>query len=138
KAGCETAEELPEIEFKATRKQTLQQRLREIDEQLVQQNARVVGDVLLEAGALTLDGVTRQISDGETEIEDLERQLEAAQGAVFSSKQRLDGIDGGAAAADAQQTTRSLGARIAKEARTYARVRLASAVLNRVVQLYRE
>ncbi|MBK7237594.1 MAG: hypothetical protein IPI02_18965 [Sterolibacteriaceae bacterium] len=138
KAGCETAEELPEIEIKATRKQTLQQRLSEIDEQLVQQNARAVGEVLLEAGALTLDGVTRQISDGETEIEDLERQVEAAQGAVFSAKQRLDAIDGGTAAADAQQATRSLAARIAKEARTYARVRLASAVLNRVVQLYRE
>lgn len=138
KAGCETAAELPEIEFKATRKQTLQQRLRELDEQLVQQNARAVADVLLEAGALTLDGVTREISDGETEIEDLEHQVEAAQAAVFSSKQGLEAIDGGTAAADAQQTKRSLGARIAKEARTYARVRLANAVLNRVVQLYRE
>lgn len=138
RAGCETAEELPEIEGKATRKQTLQQRLREIDEQLVQQNARPVGEVLQEAGALTLDTVTHQLSDCETEIEDLERHVEAAQGSVFTAKQRLAAIDGGTAAADAQQTTRSLAARIAKAARIYARARLASAVLNRVVQLYRE
>ncbi len=137
-AGCHTVEELPEVEGKATRKQALQQRLREIDDQLVQHNARTVGELLLEAGALSLEDVTRQIADGETEIEDLERQVEAAQGAVFGARQRLDAIDGGTAAADAQQTARSLAARVAKEARAYARARLASAVLNRVVQLYRE
>lgn len=137
-AGCQIVEELPEVEGKATRKQALQQRLREIEEQLVQQNARPVGEVIQEVGALTLEGVTRQIADGETEIEDVERQTEAAQGAVFSARQRLDAIDGGTAAADAQQTARSLAARIAKEARAYARARLASAVLSRVVQLYRE
>lgn len=137
-ARCQTAEQLPEIEAKATRKQSLRQRLHEIDEQLLQQNACPVDEVLQEAGGLTLEGVARQIADAGTEIEDLERQVEAAQGAVFSAKQRLDAIDGGTAAAEAQQAARSLAARIAKEARTYARVRLASAVLNRVVQLYRE
>ena len=138
RAGCQTAETLPEVEGKAARKQALQQRLHEIDEQLVQQNAQAVGEVLQEAGALTLEGVTGQIADGETEIEGLDGQVEAAQGNVFSTKQRLDAIDGGTAAADAQQIARSLAARIAKEARAYARTRLASAVLNRVVQLYRE
>lgn len=138
RAGCQTAEELPEVEGKATRKQTVQQRLREIDEQLVQQNARPVGEVMQEVGVLTLEGVTSQIADAEIEIEKLEGQVEAAQGAVFSTKQHLDAIDGGTAAADAQQIARSLAARIAKEARAYARTRLASAVLNRVVQLYRE
>jgi uncharacterized protein YhaN len=138
KAGCQTADELPDIEAKATRRQTLQVRLREIDEQLVLQNARPVDDVLQEAGTLTLEGVARQIADAETEIEDLERQVEAAQATVFNAKQRFDAIDGGTAAAEAQQASRSVAARIAKEARTYARVRLASAVLNRVVQLYRD
>lgn len=137
-AGCQTTEQLPGIEGKAGRKQSLQQRLHEIDEQLVQQNARPVDDVLQEAGNLTLDSVARQIADAGTEIEDLEHQVEAAQGASFSAKQRLDSIDGGTAAAEAQQATQSIAARIAKEARTYARVRLASAMLNRVVQLYRE
>ena len=138
RAGCQTAEELPEVESKATRKQAVQQRLHEIDEQLVQQNARPVGEVIQEVGALTLGGVTSQIADGEIEIEELEGQVEAAQGTVFSTRQHLDAIDGGTAAADAQQIARSLAARIAKEARAYARTRLASAVLNRVVQLYRE
>lgn len=138
KAGCQTADELPGIEAKATRKQNLQARLREIDEQLVQQNARPVNDVLQEAGTLTLETVARQIADADTEIEDLEHQVEAAQATAFSAKQHFDAIDGGTAAAEAQQASRAVAARIAKEARTYARVRLASAVLNRVVQLYRD
>jgi uncharacterized protein YhaN len=137
-AGCQTTEQLPEIEAKAARKQSLQQRLHEIDEQLVQQNARPVDDVLQEAGNLTLDSVARQIADAGTEIEDLEHQVEAAQEALFNAKQCLDAIDGGTAAAEAQQATQSIAARIAKETRAYARVRLASAMLNRVVQLYRE
>ena len=57
---------------------------------------------------------------------------------MFGANQRLDAIDGGTAAAEAQQATQSIAARIAKEVRTYARTRLASAILNRVVQLYRE
>lgn len=137
-AGCQTTGQLPDIEGKAARKQSLQQRLHEIDEQLVQQNARPVDAVLHEAGHWTLDSVARQIADTGTEIEDLESQFEAAQEALFSAKQRVDAIDGGTAAAEAQQATQSIAARIAKEARTYARARLASAMLNRVVQLYRE
>jgi uncharacterized protein YhaN len=138
KAGCRASEQLPEIEVNSARKQVLLQRLRELDEQLVQQNARPVDEVVREAGALTLEDVSRQITDADTEIEDLERDVETAQGALFSAKQCLDAIDGGAAAAEAQQASRSSVARIAKEARTCARLRLAIAVLNRVVQRYRE
>ncbi len=137
-AGCQIAEQLPEIEGKATRKQSRQQRLHDINEQIVQQNARPIAEVVQEADGLALDSVARQIADVASEIGDLEQQVEAAQGAVFGAKQHFDAIDGGPAAAEAQQAVRSLAARVAKEARTYARVRLASGVLNRVVQLYRD
>lgn len=136
--GCETAEQLPEIEQKAARKHSLQQRLHELDEQLVQQNARSVAAVLEEVGDATLEGVARQIADAETEIEDLEQQIGLAQEALFHARQRVAAIDGGTVAAEAQQAIQSAAARIAKEARTYARARLAGAVLSRVVQLYRE
>lgn len=137
-ARCLNADELPDIEAKAARKQTLQQRRVEIDEQLVQQNARPIDEVESEAEGLGLDGIARQIADVATEIEDLEAQVEAAQSARFQAKQQLDAIDGGPAAAEAHQNLSSLSARIAKEARVYARARLAGAVLNRVVQVYRE
>lgn len=137
-AGCRAPEELPEIEERAARKQALQDRLREIDEQLVQQNARPVDEVSAEAEGSTLDGIARSIADAESEIEDLERKVEDAQLTAFSAKQRIDAIDGGTAAAEAQQAMQSIAAQIADEARSYARARLASAALGRVMQLYRE
>jgi uncharacterized protein YhaN len=137
-AGCMVADELPDIEAKATRKQTLQQRLLEIDEQLVQQNARPIDGVVREADGFRLDGLVQQIADLATQTEELELQVDASQSALFGAKQQLDAIDGSPAAAEAQQALSALSARIAKEARSYARVRLASAVLSRVVQVYRE
>lgn len=137
-AGCTVADELPNVEAKAIRKQILQQRLLEIDEQLVKQNARPIDDIVREADGFSLDGLERQIADLAAETEELERQVEASQSALFGAKQRLDAIDGGPAAAEAQQALSALSARIAKEARSYARVRLAGAVLSRVVQVYRE
>lgn len=137
-AGCRVPEDLPEIEERAVRKQGLQQRLREVDEQLVQQNARPVAEVVAEAEGSTLDAIVRNIADAEGEIETLEREVETVQLAAFSARQRLEAIDGGMAAAEAQQVLRSIGAQIANDARSYARARLASAALARVVQLYRE
>jgi uncharacterized protein YhaN len=104
----------------------------------VQQSARSIDEVVKEAGTWSLDGANREIAETSTGIEDLERQVEAAQQVLFGTKQRLEAIDGGTVAAEAQQSALSLAARIAKEARTYVRVRAASAVLARVVQLYRE
>lgn len=137
-AGCLTLDKLPDIEQKAVRKQVLEQRLLEVDEQLVQQNARPIIEVVREADGLALDDILRQIADVASAVEDLEGQIEGAQGALFGAKNNLAAIDGGPAAAEAQQAVLSLGARIAKEARSYARVRLASAVLGRVVQIYRD
>jgi exonuclease SbcC len=137
-AGCTAADDLPAVEAKAIRKQILQQRLLEIDEQLVQQNARPIDDIVREADGFSLDGLERQIADLAVETEELEQQVEASQSALFIAKQQLDAIDGGPAAAEAQQALSGLSARIAKEARSYARVRLAGAVLSRVVQVYRE
>ncbi|MEZ5653109.1 MAG: AAA family ATPase [Burkholderiaceae bacterium] len=137
-AGCEHAEQLPEIEAQVATRRTLQQRLNEIDVQLVQLNAQAVDDVLREAGDTTLDRVVQQIDEIGASIEDLERQVEEARTVLFATQQRFDAIDGGTAAADAQQAARALAARITNEAHSFARTRLASAVLNRVVQRYRE
>jgi len=91
-----------------------------------------------EAEGFELDGLTRLIVDLATEVEDLDGQVEAAQTARFSAKQQLDRIDGGPAAAEAQQELLALSARIVKEVNSYARLRLAGAVLARVVQAYRD
>jgi len=136
-AGCATPAELPALEDQAQLGRELAARLADLDTQLLRHNARAVTAVASEAEGHGLDQVTTQIDEVAMAIDALESEIEAAQEAVFTAKQTLDTIDGGASAAEAQQATRSLGARIASEARTYARLRLAHAVLARVVQTYR-
>lgn len=137
-AGCRSPEELPQIEQQSARSLALRQRLQEIDAQLMQQNGRSVEEVVEEAGTWPIEGAEHQIAAAATAIEQLEGQVEAAQQVLFGAKQRRDAIDGGTVAAEAQQASQSLVARIAKEARAYARARLAQEVLGRVVQRYRE
>ena len=137
-AACASLDDLPNVEVKAARKQLLQQRLVELDEQLVKQNARPIDEVKLESEGFDLDNLGRQLDDVAAQIEDLEGQVDTAQTARFTAKQNFDAIDGGPAAAEAQQALMSLSARIVKEARSYARIRLAGAVLSRVIQAYRD
>ena len=101
-------------------------------------NAQPLAAVQAEAAGRAPDEVATRLDETAAGIERLERELGAAQETLFSANRALADIDGGAAAADAQQALRSLAARIAHEARGYARVRLAHALLERVVQRYRE
>lgn len=137
-AGCATEDELPAFETRSARKQALLARLREIDEQLVQINARPVEHVVQEAGDLTLDAVARDRADRDAEVEGLDKDLEEAQEALLGARRQFETIDGAGVAADAQQEALSLAARAVKEARTYARLKLASTLLTRVIQAYRE
>ncbi|MCC7039073.1 MAG: AAA family ATPase [Burkholderiales bacterium] len=137
-AGCARPEELPDIEAQAARKRTLDERLDEIDEALLRQNARPVAEVVHECGGVTLESVERALADNETAIVGLDADIAAAQAAAHGTEAALAAIDGGIAAAAAQQALRETAARVAHEARCYARARLASAVLGRVVQAYRD
>ncbi len=136
-AGCASAVELPALEDQALLRRELNARLADLDTQLLRHNARPVAEVLSEAEGYSLDQIATQIDEAMTRIDDLEREVDAAQETLFTTKRDLDAIDGGADGAEAQQAARALAARIASEARTYARLRLAHGVLGRVVQTYR-
>lgn len=137
-AGCELPEELPAIEAQAVRKRVLMQRLVAIDEDLLRLNARTVDEVLAACAGATLDGVDRALAEARDAIGQLDSEVETAQLAALTAGQRLDAIDGGTAAAEMQQALQGTATLVVGEARAYARARLASAVLGRVVQRYRE
>ncbi|MCC6202010.1 MAG: AAA family ATPase [Gammaproteobacteria bacterium] len=137
-AGCDAIEQLPAIEAAALRQAQLAARAHDIEEQLLRHNACAIAEVVAEAAGLNTDDVARQLESLEQEIELLDRELETAQDTLFRARTARAAIDGGGNAADAAQTLASIGARIAQEARAYARVRLAGAVLDRVMQVYRE
>jgi uncharacterized protein YhaN len=137
-AGGVEVDALPALEDRAVRRRELEARFADIDTQLVRHNARTVEAVLAEADGQTLDGVESELAAVSDVLAAMEREIDADQETVFAARRALALIDGGAAAADAQQGLRSWSARIAAEARAYARLRLAHGVLERVVQRYRE
>jgi len=137
-AGCATVEALPEIEARAQEKRSLRQRLDGLERTLVQQNACPVADVVAAAAAAEPEGVARDIAALDLDLERLDAEVQEANTALVEARQRFEAMDGGARAAEAQQELASLAARIAGAGRACARARLAGAVLERVVQRYRE
>jgi uncharacterized protein YhaN len=137
-AGLASSEHLPEYEQAAAHKKQLDDRLREIDEQLRAQNAQPVDEVVRESGAATLDQIAHQLAERDVAIDELGRQRDSAYAALLEARRAFVAIDGGSAAAEAQDELRAVGAEIANCARTYARARLAAAVLERVVKQYRD
>lgn len=137
-AGCATVQALPEIEARAQDRRDLRQRLDGLERTLVQQNACPVADVVAAAAAAEPEGVARDIAALDLDLERLDAEVQEANTALVEARQRFEAMDGGARAAEAQQELASLAARIAGAGRACARARLAGAVLERVVQRYRE
>ncbi|MCC7414267.1 MAG: AAA family ATPase [Gammaproteobacteria bacterium] len=137
-AGCGSVAELPLAEERAQRKCALRERVRQIEETLVAQNACAVTAVAAQADGFEPDGVRAGIDALDAQAERLDAGVQAANAALVETEQRFKAVDGSARAADIQQALAELQATIAERARACARARLAGAMLVRVVQRYRE
>jgi uncharacterized protein YhaN len=138
RAGAQSQDELPSIEANAARKQQLSDRMDEIGEQLVRSAAKPLAEVLAEAEGHDISATAARLGEIEALVKDREPEAETAHAHLLEANRAFDAIDGGDAAAQAQQEAEELVARIAGHARTYARTRLAGVIVSRVVQAYRE
>ncbi|HVK55546.1 MAG TPA: hypothetical protein VM532_11025, partial [Burkholderiales bacterium] len=138
RAGAQSPDELPLVEEKSQRKRLLSDRVSEIGEQLVRSAARPLTEVLAEVAGHEISQTAARLTEIEDAIKQHEPEVEAAYGQLLEAKRAFDAIDGGDAAAQAQQEAEELIARIGRHARAYTRSRLAQAVVARVIQSYRE
>lgn len=138
RAGVQSPDELPSVEADSARKQLLSSRIAEIDEQLVRSAARPITEVLAEVGGHDIATTAAQMTEIEVAIKEHETGGETAYAQLLEANHTFDAIDGSDAAARAQQEAEELIARIAHHAHSYARTRLAQAIVSRVVQSYRE
>ncbi|WP_297500118.1 YhaN family protein [Ferrovum sp.] len=138
RAGVQSPDELPSVETDSARKQLLSARIAEIDEQLVRSGARPIADVLAEIEGHDMVVTAARLTEVEATITEHEAAADAAYAQLLEASRAFDAIDGSDAAARAQQEAEELIARIARHAHSYARTRLAQAVVSRVVQSYRE
>ena len=137
-AGVESPDQLAIVEDDAARKRRLLERVTEIEEQLVRGAARPLAEVLAEVEGVDLAAANARLNELETLIRERETEVESAHAADLDARRAFDAMDGGDAAAWAQQQAEEITARIARQTRTYARARLAGAIVARVAQTYQE
>ena len=138
RAGVQSPDELPLLEADSARKQLLSARIAEIDEQLVRSAARPIAEVLAEVDGHDIAATATQMTEVEAVIKEHEAGSETIHAQLLEANRAFDSIDGSDAAAQAQQEAEELIARIARHAHSYARTRLAQAIVSRVIQSYRE
>jgi len=137
-AGCVDASGLARVEADAARRSRFEADLMRTEHTLHAQNERVINDIVSEASAFNAESIARELTELDTRLESLESALRSAQGAEHEARRDFEAMDGSSRAAELQGSQAALVAKIQGHARQWARARLASELLHRVVQQYRE
>lgn len=138
RAGTRSAEELPLIEERSARKRQLAERVTEIEGQLMQSAGRPLTEVLAEVEDESLVSQVALLDELDNAIRERETETERAYEQFIEERRAFEAIDGSDLAAQALQEAEEIVAHLAHETHTYARLKLAGAVVSRVVQAYRE
>jgi len=138
-AGCAQVEALVAAERRSDERRRVEADLRRLADRLRQLSAgRTVAEFAAEARAEDPDTLADRIGGAEQALEALERRRSEADQAIGREQNELARMDGSGRAADlAEEMSRVLGG-LAHDARHFARLRIASAVLQQAVERYRE
>lgn len=138
-AGCDSAADLPAAEEKsqsrretATALQTLEQRLRELAA------GTELDEWVAAAEEFDADRVQADVARLDGEIDALEREKKSVSEKIGEHRNELSRMDGSGKAADAQLRAEHHLASIRNDSEEYIRRRLASAVLSRAMERFRE
>jgi uncharacterized protein YhaN len=138
-AGCVTDDELSRAEERSKQRHDAERELKDVEQQL----RRLAGTTPLdswiaEVASYNADEVKAALKDLEAAIHQLENDTQNAAMRVGQHNELLTAVDGGAKAAEAQMQAELLLANIRSEADEYIRLRLASEVLARAMERFRE
>jgi len=138
-AGCQTVEELPELERQSAQYFQFQQELESVNQQLTLQAGNVpLEDFIAEAESFDQDELHAQVQQQHDEIAELEATKTRIVQSVGEHSALLQQMNGGQLAALAQEQTEQLLARIRSDAEQFIRLRLASVLLQHTVNRFRE
>ncbi len=138
-ANCRTAEDLGATEKRARRKQALIRELDGIAGQLRKLSAGATVDVFIQdAASMAADSIAPTLQELADASQKLEAERSALDQQIGALKATLDQMDGRSqAAAHAEQAERQL-AGLESQVEAYARLKIASVLLARTVERYRE
>mgnify|MGYP002622958002 FL=1 len=139
-AGCTTSDELSVIERQAAARTELEEKLRNVNEQLegLAAGGASLNEFVAEAESFDPDQLLADLQKLDDEIERLDAERIDAAKSVRECEVELKRMDGSGRAAEAQELAESLLAGIRSDADQYVRLRLASVLLRRTIDRYRE
>ena len=137
-ARCQRHDDLSEAIRRSDQKRRLLEKLEQVDEQLIRLAAgATIEDFIAEVEAADTDELPGQVAQLAEEMQRLGEERDRLLKTTAGEQKELELMDTGAAAADAAEQEQNLLARIESDARQYARLRLASAVLSKAMERYR-
>jgi uncharacterized protein YhaN len=138
-AGCENPAELAEAERRSEMRRRIDSDLAGLDEQLIKLTAGATIEYFV-LGALKEDpdGIEPEIQRLNEEIDRLTDEKSRLDQTIGEERNELSKMDGGARAAELAEQAQMLLGRLENDTEQYARLRIASAVLHRAIERFRE
>lgn len=138
-ARCDEPEKLAEIEKQARIKSQLTDENEKIEKNLRSLSAGATVDgFIAEVGSLDADGIRPEMERMDEEISSLEQESATLNQDTGVLKKELESMDGRAAAAGYAEEAEAILASMDAEVAQYCRLKIASAVLTRTIEQYRE
>jgi len=138
-AGGATAEALPGIENRSALAYKLRDRIDLLENELAEYSAGAdIHAFIKDAGKTDADALPAEIDALKRQIEELNEKRSQADQTIGSEKKTLETMDGGAGASELAEKSQALLAELSDAAERYATVRVASAVLLKAIEKYRE
>lgn len=137
--GAGTPEQLDRLVERAARLTGVREELERCEAELLQQGAGwTVEEHVRQAADASPDRVAAEVAAADERLRTLRREHEEAVRAEAAARAELLRLDGSGVAAEAAAEAQEHRARALAEAERFARLKLAHALLNREIELYRE
>jgi uncharacterized protein YhaN len=138
-AHCQRPDELEQVEMRSQARQQLSRELKSIEARLRELSAGATVDAFIaEAGLVKVDRINPDLEHIADEIEMLEQERSMLDQTIGTERAELKRMDGSAKAAEYAEEKQRLLATLESDVEQYARFKIASIILARTIERYRE
>jgi uncharacterized protein YhaN len=138
-AGCSRYEELPDVEERSSKRRKIEEKLEDLDEQLLRLSAgATIEDFVQDAVEVDPDWIDPQVINLNEGINALEEEKSRLNQTIGEQRIELSMMDGSARAVELAEDAQTILAKLETDVERYAHLRLASTVLAHAIERYRE
>jgi uncharacterized protein YhaN len=138
-AGCKSYDDLPAAEKRSKHRQDVQADLKQLEDQLRRLSAGLtIDEFVRDALSVDSDSINPALDRLGEEIDRLVDRKSELDKTIGREENELSKMDGSARAADLAEEAQELIARLEPDVQQYIRLRIASEILNKAIESYRE